>query len=172
MRPSDPPRAGRHPSPIRLALGAAFVLMTAGSGWAQSLINFPSKAPPTGEQPAEVPPPTAEYRPVRPPAASDPGVLQAPDLVARELNETDASYTARMTRLQDQLKSQDAEAQRQLAQVLQQVNSTNGGRAEPGVVLPEMKNHISPSLIREPSPQDRVRAERIRERLNRPQQQF
>lgn len=36
------------------------------------------------------------YAPVRPPAGSNPGVLKEPELIARDLNEDDAAYTARM----------------------------------------------------------------------------
>ena len=43
-----------------------------------------------------------QYAPQRPPAISNPGILEAPELVARELNETDQGYTARMTRKLEQ----------------------------------------------------------------------
>ena len=55
--------------------------------------NSPAKASP---EPVESQSTAEAYAPVRPPAGSNPGLLKEPELIARDLNEDDAAYTARM----------------------------------------------------------------------------
>lgn len=136
----------------RALLGAACILiglvLVIGAAAAQSVVNFPSRqaeqqatpeptAPRTLAPENRYPDPGNRYQPQRPPLASDPGVLQAPDLIARGLNESDAAYTARMTRLGHQLKSEDAAAQQDLAKVLKQVSEAGHGMGVDAVALPQ-----------------------------------
>lgn len=130
----------------KAVVGAACVvigaLIVVGAVKAQSLVNFPSKTPLPAKivevgTAAPTPPRqrVMEYSPQRPPLASDPGVLQAPELIARDLNETDASYTARMVRLGQQLKADDVAAQQDLARVLQQVSHAGNGQGSDVVTV-------------------------------------
>ena len=137
----------------RAVLGAMCVLvglvLIVGATAAQSLVNFPARP---AEQPRQSDPPTAtpqmlenqsvgtaqRYQPTRPPMASDPGLLQAPDLVARGLNESDAAYTARMMRLSQQLKSEDAAAQQELANALKKVSAAGYGMGVEVVAVPQL----------------------------------
>lgn len=137
------------------------IVLIVGAVKAQALVNYPAKAPEPSTQQAQI----QEYRPARPLEASDPGVLQAPDLIARDLNESDAGYTARMLRLQSQVKAQEADAQKRLADVLRQVASGGHGQEAARVVVPAGRQ---PAQVRTPAV--RVPAERV-ESPRGPQQQ-
>lgn len=107
----------------------AGMLLVPGGARAQAslLLNLSEPAPQTTQTTIRAP--VTEYHPTQPPLASDPGVLEAPPLIAREVNETDADYTARMTRVQERLKQDDLAARQNLARVLQQVSRGGFGQA-------------------------------------------
>lgn len=120
---------------MTLRSGLIFAVLSGlgGAAQGQALINLPAQKPVVaGHQDA------GEYAPETPPEASVPGALEAPPLVARGLNESDAQYTARMTEIQQQLKARDAAAQTRLAQLLKQVTTNVGGSATPKLSLPDL----------------------------------
>lgn len=141
-----------------IAMMLVGLLLVVGAVKAQSLINFPSqtaastaleKSPPL--QNASSVPAASVYQPRHPPLASDPGVLEAPELIARDLNESDAAYTARMAQLGQQLKADAAVAQQDLARVLQQVSRAGHGMGTNAVTV-----QPQPALqVHSPVPADR-----------------
>ena len=101
----------------RLLVCIALGVLVAGVSAQESLLNMQGPAP--------------AYAPVTPPAASNPGVLEAPALVARNLNESDAEYTARMREKQQEVKAETARLLQHHEAVMRDIVATFGVRKEP-----------------------------------------
>ena len=108
-----------------VAAVACGILATAAALAQEPLLNIapaPTQAPPASR---------IEYAPVTPPAASDPGVLEAPALIARNLNESDVDYTARMQQKNVELKAETARLMQRHDALMREILAGFGGRKEP-----------------------------------------
>ncbi|MEJ7745222.1 MAG: hypothetical protein WKF61_00390 [Luteimonas sp.] len=110
--------------PILVVAVLLGILATAGAIAQEPLLNL--RRPPAQTSPAQV-----SYAPATPPAASNPGVLEAPALVARNLNESDVDYTARMQQQTFELKAETARLMQRHDEVMRNILAGFGGRKEP-----------------------------------------
>lgn len=106
-----------------LAVIACGGLMAAAALAQQPLLNV---GPPAEPQPGT----PIQYAPVAPPAASDPGVLEAPALIARKLNESDLEYTSRMQQKNVELKAETSRLLQRHDAVMREILTGFGGRKE------------------------------------------
>jgi len=120
-----------------VAVALVGILVSVAALAQEPLLNF-------SRPPGPTPPPRIEYAPVTPPAASDPGVLEAPALVARNLNESDADYTARMQQKNVELKAETARLMQRHDAVMREILAGFGGRKEPR--FPAKASGATPSL--------------------------
>ena len=103
------------------------LFVVAGAMAQESLLNIAPSLP------AASVPASSGYSPVAPPAASNPGVLEAPELVARKLNESDAEYTARMTLKRTEVEAETARLLKRHDEVMRAIQMRFGKAPAAGV---------------------------------------